>query len=189
MEKLGIKTLRFNPFRPFLTGIHNNRDHRKITVIDGVIGFIGGANLADEYINKTSPYGIWKDSAVRLEGEAVRSLTVNFLQMFDMQRENAEDFAPYLEAETSVRAEGVVQPFVDGPKPIYDDYVAKNVYLNLFNSAKRYLYITTPYLIPDGEIVNALQLAAARAWTYALSRRRYPIKSWYSTSRAPTINV
>lgn len=162
MEKLGIKTLRFNPFRPFLTGIHNNRDHRKITVIDGVIGFIGGANLADEYINKTSPYGIWKDSAVRLEGEAVRSLTVNFLQMFDMQRENAEDFAPYLEAETSVRAEGVVQPFVDGPKPIYDDYVAKNVYLNLFNSAKRYLYITTPYLIPDGEIVNALQLAAAR---------------------------
>lgn len=162
MQKMGIKALRFNPFRPILTGIHNNRDHRKITVIDGIIGFIGGVNLANEYINIDSPYGIWKDSAVMLKGDAVRSLTVNFLQMYGMQAECTEEFAPYLSAETDVEDDGVVQPFVDGPKPVYDDYVAKNVYLNLINSAKKYLYITTPYLIPDGEIINALQLAAKR---------------------------
>lgn len=162
LQKSGIKALRFNPFRPFLTGIHNNRDHRKITVIDGKVGFVGGANLADEYINKTSPYGIWKDSAVKLEGEAVRSLTTMFLQMYDMQAGCVEDITDYLTPETDVEAEGVVQFFVDGPKPINDDYVAKNVYLNIFNSAKKYLYVTTPYLIPDGEIINALQLAAKR---------------------------
>lgn len=163
LQKAGIKALRFNPFRPFLTGIHNNRDHRKITVIDGKIGFVGGANLADEYINKTSPYGIWKDSAVKLKGEAVRGLTVNFLQMFDMQAEESEDMAPYLDSDIpDFHAQGIVQPFVDGPKPINDDYVAKNIYLNIFNSAKEYLYITTPYLIPDSEIMNALQLAAKR---------------------------
>lgn len=162
LQKLGIKAQRFNPFRPILTGIHNNRDHRKITVVDGVVGFVGGANLADEYINRTSPYGIWKDSAVRLKGAAVRALTTMFLQMYDMQAGKVEDFAPYLTPEAETKAEGVVQFFVDGPKPINDDYVAKNVYLNVFNGAKKYLYITTPYLIPDGEIVNALQLAAKR---------------------------
>lgn len=163
LQKTGIKALRFNPFRPIITGIHNNRDHRKITVIDGVTGFVGGANLADEYINKTSPCGIWKDSAVLLRGEGVRSLTVSFLQMYDMAAEITEDYEKYLDVDfPETPHAGVVQPFTDGPKPINDDYVAKNVYLNIFNSAKKYLYITTPYFIPDGELVNALQTAAMR---------------------------
>ncbi len=162
LQKLGIKAIRFNPFRPFLTGIHNNRDHRKITVIDGKVGFIGGTNLADEYINKVSPYGIWKDTAVKLRGEAVRSITTMFLQMYDMQMGRTEDISAYLAPEEDVESDGVVQFFVDSPKPINNDYIAKNIYLNVINSAKKTLYITTPYLIPDGELINALQLAAKR---------------------------
>ena len=83
IRKQGIKCVVFNPFIPVISGIHNNRDHRKITVIDGIIGYTGGINLADEYINEVHPYGVWKDSAIKLCGESVKNLTLSFLNTYE----------------------------------------------------------------------------------------------------------
>lgn len=163
LSKEGIKCVRFNPFRPILSAVHNNRDHRKITVIDGTIGYVGGINLADEYINKKSPYGYWKDSAVRLEGSAVTNLVVLFLQNYDVMAKQTEEFEDYI--ATSFPAfpdSGVVVPFGDGPRPLYNEQIAENAYLNIINSAEKYVWITTPYLIIDSQLKNALQSAAMR---------------------------
>lgn len=164
LRKLGIKCVKFNPFRPILSGIHNNRDHRKITVIDGKVGFIGGANLADEYINATSPFGHWKDSAVRLKGEAVKSLTMMFLTAYQLQAGKVEEeLQGYIPEEfETIENAGYVQPYLDGPSPAYKHHIGENVYINLINSAQNYLYITTPYLIIDHELQTALRSAALR---------------------------
>ena len=160
----GIQCLKFNPFKPVVSEAHNNRDHRKITVIDGKIGFIGGANLADEYINEIHPFGRWKDTAVRLEGKGVKGLNLLFMQTFNAQRRiQNDDFSKYiLEDYSKPEAEGVVMPFGDGPRPAYSEYVAENVYLNMINQAERYLWITTPYLILNNRLQNALCSAALR---------------------------
>ena len=163
LRKLGIKCVKFNPFRPIVSGIHNNRDHRKITVIDGKVGFIGGANLADEYINVTSPFGHWKDSAVRLRGEAVKSLTLMFLTSYQLQTCAVEDIRGYIPQDFEIyEGGGYVQPYLDGPAPAYKHHIGENVYINLINSAQKYLYITTPYLIIDHELQTALRSAALR---------------------------
>ena len=163
LRKLGIKCVKFNPFRPIVSGIHNNRDHRKITVIDGKVGFIGGANLADEYINVTSPFGHWKDSAVRLKGEVVKSLTLMFLSSYQLQTRVVEDIDEYFPKEFEIyESGGYVQPYLDGPAPAYKHHIGENVYINLINSAQKYLYITTPYLIIDHELQTALRSAALR---------------------------
>lgn len=160
---LGIKAIKFSPFRPILTGVHNNRDHRKITVIDGKVGYTGGINLADEYINVNSPYGRWKDSAIKLTGSAVQNLTLMFLVMYNVQKKTVEDFSRYFNQEQPIfENSGFVQPFADGPAPFSPDHVAENVFLNAINQAEKYLYISTPYLIIDHEISNALKLASKR---------------------------
>lgn len=163
LQKQGIKCVKFHPFRPIVSGVHNNRDHRKITVIDGKVGFIGGANLADEYINVTHPFGRWKDSAVRLKGEAVKSLSMMFLSSYQVQTRNIEDISKYMPDEYEVFENvGYVQPYGDGPAPVYTNHVGENVYINLINSAQKYLYITTPYLIIDHEMQTALRSAVLR---------------------------
>ena len=139
----------------------NNRDHRKITVVDGQVGFTGGYNMADEYFNLTHPYGEWKDSGLRLEGPAVRSLTVTFLEMWNATQKVPDDPAPFLvPAAVPEDAEGYVIPYADSPL----DSIAtgEDVYLNLIKNAKRYVYITTPYLIIDEEMQRELTLAARR---------------------------
>lgn len=163
MKKLGINCARFAPLRPIASAIYNNRDHRKIAVIDGEVGYIGGINLADEYINHTHPFGYWKDTAVRLEGNAVATLCTMFLQMFDITTQQTEDFAPYMMPDEEKTAEiGIVAPFGDGPRPLYDQQIGKTVYLNLITQAVHELYITTPYLIVDDGFVHALCSAARR---------------------------
>ena len=163
LRSYGINCVKFNPFRPILSAVHNNRDHRKIAVIDGVIGYTGGANLADEYINETHPFGIWKDAALRLEGEGVKSLTMMFLQNFDFSTGRFDRFEDYLpKSEPSFRDCGWVQAFGDGPKPWSEEQVGENAYLNLINQAKHKLYVMTPYLIADHTLMNALILAARR---------------------------
>lgn len=157
----GIKCYSFNRFIPILTLRLNNRDHRKITVIDGNVGFTGGINLADEYINRTSPYGYWKDTGVMLKGEAVWSLTVMFLQLWDYVSGEKEDFyqyAPSPEALESVGEDGYIQPYSDSP--LDQEILGENIYLNMINRAKRSVYIITPYLILDNEMTTALCLAA-----------------------------
>ena len=153
----GILCRVFQPLLPVLSIHQNNRDHRKICVIDGNVGFTGGINMADEYINKVRRFGYWKDTAVMLRGQAVRSLTCMFLTMWEFVKKEKNDylkFAPTLKAE----ARGFVQPYMDSP--LDNERVGQAVYTNILSGAHRYVYITTPYLIIDDEMVGALTLAA-----------------------------
>ena len=157
LEADGINCMPSNKFTPVLSKIHNNRDHRKITVIDGIIGFTGGINLADEYINEKIKFGHWKDTAVKLEGEAVKSLTALFFETWNSQTKNVIDIKRFMDIKYDKSDEKcVVVPYGDGPDDFYEDSVAKYVYLNMLNSAKEYIYITTPYLICDYEILNTI---------------------------------
>lgn len=161
MERRGIKCRVFNPFRPIWSAKMNNRDHRKILVIDGHTAFTGGINLADEYINAYEKYGHWKDSAVMLRGAGVWSFTEMFLTMWSfLEKDSREDhrkFMPRPEDIRDIRGNGVVVPFTDSP--LDDEPVGENVYLNIINSAEKYVYITTPYLVIDNEMQTALVLA------------------------------
>lgn len=158
LESYGIKAVSFNKFVPFLRNRANNRDHRKITVIDGKVGFTGGINLADEYINKKERFGHWKDNGVMLKGDAVWSLTTQFLAMWDYINKTDDDFSKYKCPEHNLYNDGFVAPYADNP---WDhEAVGENVYLNLINKAKKYIYITTPYLVIDNEMLTALSLAA-----------------------------
>lgn len=159
----GINAIPSNQFKPVLSRIHNNRDHRKITVIDGIIGFTGGINLADEYINVKEKYGHWKDTAVKLEGEAVQSLTALFLETWNTQKREELNVQEFLNIEYyPIETNEVVVPYGDGPEDFYFDNIGKYVYLNMLNSAKKYIYITTPYLICDYELLNALCVCAKK---------------------------
>ncbi|MDE6059716.1 MAG: cardiolipin synthase [Clostridia bacterium] len=163
LRKLGIKCVKFNPFVPVVSNVHNNRDHRKIVVIDGKIGYTGGINLADEYANMVTYFGHWKDTAVRLEGEAVKSFTLMFLRLYNIQKKSAEDFSKYIPEEFEYfEDEGFVQPYGDGPRPLYGKHLGEDVYINLLNGAKRYVYIATPYLIIDYRLRETLILTAQR---------------------------
>ena len=160
LNEKGIRCVPFNPALPILNLFMNHRDHRKITVIDGRVGFTGGYNLADEYFDRTHPYGKWKDTGVKLEGEAVRSLTATFLELWCVQVKQEEHFGKYMDILHSVPARGFVQPFADDP--LGQERVAENVYLNLISQAERTLYFMTPYLIITDEMNRALGLAALR---------------------------
>lgn len=161
LQALGIQCKMFAPFQPFVTTVYNNRDHRKIAVIDGKIAFTGGINLADEYINAYSRLGHWKDTAIELRGEAVRSFTLMFLQMW-CASERSRDFEPYLlpPEECRVEAEGFVIPY--GDSPMDRELVGEMVYLDMINRAEKNFYIMTPYLILDNETLTALRFAARR---------------------------
>ena len=160
LNAAGICCRVFNPAVPVLNLFLNHRDHRKITVIDGKVGFTGGYNLSDEYFGRAFPYGKWKDTGIRLEGEAVRGLTAAFLEMWYINAREEANMAPYLEVCHRVDGEGIVQPFADNP--LGPERLAENVYLNLINSAREYLYFMTPYLIITEEMGSALALAAKR---------------------------
>ncbi|MDE6030191.1 MAG: cardiolipin synthase, partial [Oscillospiraceae bacterium] len=164
LNEEGIHCEIANKFSPVLSRIHNNRDHRKITIIDGKVGFTGGINLADEYINAFEKHGHWKDTAVKLEGDAVQNLTMLFLLNWNAQsKKQPIDYAKYMSVQPqSEEDNGMVIPFGTGAEPICRDSAGKNIYLNMIHAAKRYLYITTPYLICDREMLSALCLAAQK---------------------------
>lgn len=179
LAEAGIKCCVFEPMLPILTPRLNNRDHRKITVIDGITAFTGGINLADEYINAIEKYGHWKDSAIMLKGEAVWSLTVMFLSTWGYLigvEDHLDQFHNYHSIKEKVITDGYVQPFADSP--LDDELVGETVYLNLINKANRYVYITTPYLIIDHEIVTALTSAAKGGIDVRIITPHHPDK-WY----------
>lgn len=152
----GIQCRRFNPVIPILNVFMNNRDHRKITVVDGRVGFTGGYNLAEEYFNRTHPYGQWKDSGIRLEGDAVRGLTLIFLELWGATQKAAPEVERYLpDVPYTARENAVVLPYADNP--LDDEATGENVYLNMIRSAKDYVYITTPYLILSDEMQRTLR--------------------------------
>ena len=159
LESRGIKCVVFNPFRPFLSVVQNNRDHRKIAVIDGKIAYTGGVNLADEYINHIERFGVWRDAAIRIEGAAAWSMTVMFLDMWSTVTKTKEDFAAYLpkDAAPATLSDGFVQPYAD--TPLDGDNVGERAYMQMITGARRYLYISTPYLIIDDSMLSALLTA------------------------------
>ncbi len=161
LKSLGIECMVFNPFRPFFTTIQNNRDHRKLTSIDGKIAFCGGLNLSDEYVNEKERFGYWKDSAVMVEGEAAWSITCFFLQLWQINKPSSEDFSqfdPWKDEACPIRNDGFVQPYTD--IPLDHERVSESVYMHMINSAEKYLYLSTPYLILDEDMISALCLAA-----------------------------
>ncbi|MDO4798254.1 MAG: cardiolipin synthase [Coriobacteriales bacterium] len=164
LESRGIRCRVFNPFSPGLNLFLNNRDHRKITVVDGKVGFTGGYNLANEYFNLTHPFGEWKDTGIRLEGDAVKSLTVAFLEMWNAGVEkvtNDTDFAQYLpDYDYQAKEHAFVVPYADSPMD--DEQVGEDVYISVAEYAQDYAYFVTPYLIITDEMTHALGLAAKR---------------------------
>ncbi|MBO4682551.1 MAG: cardiolipin synthase [Bacilli bacterium] len=164
LESVGIKCSVFAPIRPFLDIRMNNRDHRKILVIDGHTGFTGGINIADEYINEKIRFGKWKDNAIMLHGYGVFGLTTLFLETWSrLRNEKIENFAPYLPTKylsetTSFKSDGLVQPY--GSIPYTFETIGLNVYQDIIFRAKKYLYISTPYLILNSEMMNAIMMAA-----------------------------
>lgn len=161
LEALGIKCKVFAPVSPFVSTHYNYRDHRKIMVIDGHTAFNGGVNLADEYINQTVRFGHWKDTAVMLKGEAVRSFTLMFLQMWQID-EKEDDSAHFLSypAFPAKEAKSFVIPY--GDCPLDNDKLGEKVYMDILNRSLEYVHIMTPYLILDGEMETALKFAAER---------------------------
>lgn len=173
----GIHCIPGNKFKPVLSHIHNNRDHRKITVIDGKTGFTGGINLADEYINTYPKHGHWKDTAIKIEGGAVKNLMALFITSWNAQSNEHLNCARFMGLPVGhTDGSGYMIPFGDGPEPVYTDNVGKNVYLNMIAAAKDYLYITTPYLICDRELLNALRNAAKKGVDIRLITPHIPDK-------------
>ncbi len=161
LAESGIKCTVFNPFRPLLATIQNNRDHRKIAVVDGVCAITGGVNLADEYINAVERFGVWKDAALLLKGEAAWSFTLTFLRMWALSNNVSEDymsFYPWKDKDCEISDDGWVIPYADSPLD-YEN-VGENVYLEMISSSKNYLYICTPYLVVDDSMIAELSLAA-----------------------------
>lgn len=161
LRELGIQCKMFSPVTPFMSTHYNYRDHRKILVIDGQTAFNGGVNLADEYINHIHIFGHWKDTAVMIKGEAVKSFTLMFLQMWNIDKKELQ-FEQYLnvQADCNIQTKGFVIPYGDSPLDRYK--VGECVYMDILNRAERYVHIMTPYLILDGEIETSLKYAAER---------------------------
>ncbi len=161
LKKYGIKCIVFNKLNPIAGVIMNNRDHRKILVIDGKVAFSGGINIADEYININKKYGHWKDNGIRIIGDGVWNYTVMFLTMWNAFKKEDKDFNKFkYNFENSIKKNGFVCPY--GETPLDNEITGEEIYLNIINQANNYVYIFTPYLIIDTDMINALTLAAKR---------------------------
>lgn len=159
-----IAVLRFNPLIPFLFVFMNNRDHRKILVVDGNVAFVGGLNIADEYINKNDRLGVWKDTGLRLKGDGVWSFTLMFIEMWDTfckVEERINDHERYRQPiDEDIITDGFILPY--GDSPLDHDRLGENIYVDILSQAKDYVYIFTPYLIISEKMIHALQMAAKR---------------------------
>lgn len=164
LRREGIKCHRFAPVSPRITISHNNRDHRKILIVDGNIAYTGGINIADEYINRHVRFGHWKDGGIRVEGECVKGFLKHFLFMWSVTEGKIEDYTEYFSKNTDKALDdgGYYIPYATGPSPIYSAPIAKQTLINIINQAVRYVYITTPYLIMDYDLTEAMRNAAIR---------------------------
>ena len=161
LQKKGIKCVVFNALNPIAGMIMNNRDHRKIMVIDGKVAFSGGINIADEYININSKYGHWKDNGIKIVGDAVWNYTVMFLGLWNAFKKEDKDFTKFkYDFKNRNINNGYVVPY--GETPLDEEITGEDVYLNIINQANDYVYIFTPYLIIDTDMINSLNLAAKR---------------------------
>lgn len=176
LRERGIEVRRFGSFYPRFSGTHNNRDHRKLCIIDGKVAFTGGINIGDEYINKISPLGHWKDGGVSLFGDAVRGFLIQFLYIWGFTDKSLESYEEYLAKETpGIPAADISEPdniqdsdsgyyltFGSGPAPLYKSRGGKRAIIDILSVAEEYVYITSPYLIIDFDLTEALISAASR---------------------------
>lgn len=185
LKKYGIQCKMANAVKPFLSTVQNNRDHRKICVIDGRVGFTGGVNLGDEYINRKVRFGHWKDTAVMLKGEAVQSLTMMFLQMWNIDERRPENYRRYRSPKSKIlrRELGYVIPYADSP--FDNENVGEEVYFHILNHAKKYVHIMTPYLILDNEMITTLTRVAKSGIEVVILMPHIPDK-WYAFVVAKT---
>lgn len=185
LKKYGIQCKMANALTPFLSTVQNNRDHRKICVIDGKVGFTGGINIGDEYINKKVRFGHWKDTAIMLKGDAVQSFTMMFLQMWNIGERRPEDYRSYLTPRTKGfrRELGYIIPYADSP--FDDENVGEEVYFHILNHAKKYVHIMTPYLILDNEMITTLTRVAKSGVEVIIIMPHIPDK-WYAFAVAKT---
>ncbi len=165
LEKFGIRCKMFSPVRPVLSSYQNNRDHRKITVIDGHTAFTGGINLADEYINRKMRFGHWKDTGIMIKGDGVQGFLMMFLQMWNITEKQTDDYGAYLmdpeyRIPGHLNTDGYVLPY--GDSPLDEETVGQHVYMDILNEARYYVHIMTPYLILDSDMIMALTFAAKR---------------------------
>lgn len=159
LSKLNIKTAVFNPYKPTMNKVMNYRDHRKLAIFDGKVAFTGGVNLADEYINRIERFGFWEDCCIRLEGDAVNKVTSMFIQMWNFATDENLLCSDYF-IDYKAESDGYIIPFSD--EPLDQELVCENAYINIINSAKKYVYISTPYLILD-EVMTSALIRAARS--------------------------
>lgn len=181
LKAKGIQAKMFAPVKPALSTYQNNRDHRKIVVIDGNTAFTGGINLADEYINRKERFGYWKDTAVMLKGDGVKSFVIMFLQMWNISEWRTEDYERYFQVPKSsdqVNSDelGFVMPY--GDSPLDQEAVGEHVYLDILYQAKTYVHIMTPYLILDDDMVTALTYAAKRGVETVIIMPHIPDKQY-----------
>ena len=190
MERAHIRCIPFNPVVPLLSLVMNHRDHRKIVVIDGKVAYTGGINLADEYINRKERFGHWKDTAIMITGEAVRSFTIMFLEMWSVDKNlrnmPLELFEKYLDIvpdKESKPGDGFIMPY--GDSPLDNEAVGEQVYMDILYTAKDYVHIMTPYLILSNEMITALTYAAKRGVDVKIIMPHIPDK-WYAFVLAKT---
>lgn len=163
LRKEGIKVHAFNKVIPIMSGIYNNRDHRKIVIIDHNCAYTGGCNLADEYANIISRFGHWKDTGVKIKGMAMNNLIALFISLYQLEVKEKLDYEKLLNYNYETYNEGgYIMPFGDGPRPFYNELIGEGNYLNLINKAKKTIYISTPYLIPTHSLISAIRNAAIR---------------------------
>ena len=163
LKKYGISCFKFHPFRPILSGMYNNRDHRKIVIIDHQMAFTGGINLADEYANEIVRFGYWKDTMVKIEGSAINNMLVVFLQNFNLCTGVVSNYDKYLDYDyEKYEDQGFVMPFGDGPGDIDEALIGEQTYVNIINFAKKRVDISTPYLVPTYALIDAMRNAALR---------------------------
>ena len=183
LESLGLETVCFNPIKPTLVGTMNYRNHRKLTVIDNKIGYMGGINLADEYANLKVRYGRWKDSAIRIEGEAVWGYTVIFLHLYSKLSGKQIDFDWFKQFGCSIENTGIVTPFADSPND--DDETGLLAHINMLNDAKDYVYICAPYLLLNDTLLKTIMYTAKRGVDVRIITPHVPDKfyvHWVSQS-------
>ncbi len=163
LKKEGIKCYRFNPFIPLLSGIFNNRDHRKIAIIDHEQAFTGGMNLADEYANDIVRFGYWKDAMIKIQGPAINNLLYMFLSMYDLCQNRLSDYDKFLSYRYHRYEENaLVAPFGDGPAPFISQNAGESTFINMIENAKETVYICTPYLIPTENLKSSIIRAGYR---------------------------
>lgn len=162
LRKEGIDARKFNKFIPVVSIIHNNRDHRKIVVVDGKIAFTGGVNIADEYINVTHPYGRWLDSGVMIKGKPVDSFVRIFTQIFNVSGKPIDENDFICRDHEKFLSNGYCMPFGDSPAPITAEHISETTFLNAIYGAREYIYFACPYLVADTDIRGALANAARR---------------------------